>query len=241
MQTKTAAIVLKTVKYGDSKLIVDMLTEECGRVSFVQRTSRTKRREPRARLLQPLTLLDIVFDYRQNTALQQVGEMSLRYPFASIPFDERKLAIALFLTEFTYYATRTEQKNIPLFRFVEDSVMWLDACNRNFANFHIVFMMGLTRFIGFFPNLEHSAEEVFFDLQNGCFLAQQPLHNEYLRPSEAEKITVLMRLRYATMHLLRMNRDERNRCVDIIMDYYKLHVPSFPALKSLDVVRELFV
>lgn len=241
MQTKTAAIVLKTVKYGDSKIIVDMLTEECGRVAFVQRTSQSKRQEPRKRLLQPLNLLDIVFDYRPNSALQRISEMSLHYPFASIPFDERKLAIALFLTEFTYYATRTEQKNVPLFRFVADSVMWLDACNRSFANFHIVFMMGLTRYIGFFPNLEHSAEDVFFDLQNGCFLAQQPLHNEYLKPFEADKIVVLMRLRYATMHLLRINREERNRCVDIIINYYRLHVPNFPALKSLDVVRELFV
>ncbi len=39
MLTKTEAIVLRTVKYGDQKMIVDMLTEEFGRLSFAVRPS----------------------------------------------------------------------------------------------------------------------------------------------------------------------------------------------------------
>jgi len=247
MQTKTAAIVLKTVKYGDAKLIIDMLTEECGRIAFVQRVSQTRRGGGRAGrgaaqkgLFQPLTLLDIVFDYRPNAALQQLREAAISSPFVSLMFDERKLAIALFLTEFTYYATRTEQRNVPLYRFVQDSVLWLDACQSSFSNFHIVFMMGLTRYVGFFPNLIHNEGEDFFDLRDGCFRAQRPLHDDYVEPDEAAKIIILMRLRYATMHLLRLSHGERNRCIDIILNYYRLHVPNFPTLKSLEVVRELF-
>ena len=49
-----------------------------------------------------------------------------------------------------------------------------------------------------------------------------------------------MRMNYETMHLFRMNHDERNRIVDVLMTYYRLHVPNFPELRSLDVVRDLW-
>lgn len=241
MQIKTRALVLRTVKYGESEIIVDLLTEECGRVSLAQRMVKSKRNGIRTQLLQPLTLLDIVFDNRPSAMLQRAREMTLHAPFVSVPFNERKLAIALFVAEFTCYATRKEQKNTPLFQFIADSVMWLDACRGNFANFHIVFMLRLTRFIGFFPNLSHAGDDAFFDMRDGCFIPQQPLHNDFITPGDASKITLLMRLNYSTMHLLAMSHNERNRCVELIIGYYQLHVPNFPHLKSLDVLRELFV
>lgn len=49
-----------------------------------------------------------------------------------------------------------------------------------------------------------------------------------------------MRMNYETMHLFAMSRVERNRCLLIIIDYYRLHLPEFPPLKSLDVLKELF-
>ena len=51
---------------------------------------------------------------------------------------------------------------------------------------------------------------------------------------------MLMRMNYETMHLFAMSRTERNRCLEIILRYYRLHLPGFPELKSPDVLRELF-
>ena len=50
----------------------------------------------------------------------------------------------------------------------------------------------------------------------------------------------LLRMNYDTIHLFAMSRGERNRCLAIINDYYRLHLPDFPILKILDVLRELF-
>lgn len=241
MQTRTRAIVLRTIKYGDAKIIVDMLTEECGRVTFVQSRPGSRRATVGTRSLQPLTLVEIVFDFRPNSAMQRAREIAVTSPFTSIPFDERKLSIALFVAEFTCHATRSEQRNVPLFSFVADSVMWLDACREPFANFHIIYMMHLTRFIGFFPNLSHVAAGEYFDMRNGCFSVERPLHDDFLKPADAAKITLLMRFNYASMHLLAMSHDERNRCTSLIIGYYRLHVPNFPHLKSFDVLREVFL
>ena len=50
-----------------------------------------------------------------------------------------------------------------------------------------------------------------------------------------------MRVNYATMHLVKMSRTERNRCVELIVKYYRLHQPDFPELKSLPVLKEVFL
>ena len=37
-----------------------------------------------------------------------------------------------------------------------------------------------------------------------------------------------------------MNHDDRNRIVDVIIRFYRLHVPAFPELRSLEVMKELW-
>lgn len=240
MQVKTNAIVLNSLKYGESQLIVDMLTETHGRLSFIQRIPRSPRSGVKKQLFQPLSLLTIEFDYRQSQKLQRVREAAIACPFRSIPFDAGKLSIALFVAEFTGYCTRAEQQNRPLYMFIENSVRWLDACDGDFANFHIVYMLHLTRFVGFYPNMDDEQEGTFFDMRAGCFTRSTPMHPDFLMPAEARSIRLLMRLNYTTMRLLPLTRSERNRIVEVVLAYYRLHQPSFPEMKSLPVLRQLF-
>lgn len=240
MDVKTRAIVLRTVKYGESRLIIDLLTEKYGRLSFGCNMSKTNRGKIKKQLFQPLTILDVVFDYRENIQLQRFRDLRIAVPFLSIPFDSVKLSITLFLAEFLNYSTRDERDNKPLYNYIEKSLLWLDGAQQAFANFHLVFMMHLTLFIGFYPNLEGYREGAWFDLRDGSFSLVCPHHPDYLYPEESSKISTLMRMNYDNMHLFRMSRAERNRCVEVILYYYRLHVPNFPELKSLDVLRELF-
>ncbi|MBS5614705.1 MAG: DNA repair protein RecO C-terminal domain-containing protein, partial [Prevotella buccalis] len=164
----------------------------------------------------------------------------LAYPFSTIPFNSYKLSISLFLSEFLYFSVRGEHEVGALYQYVENSIRWLDSAEGAFANFHLVFMMHLTRFIGFYPNLENWHSGDFFDLRNGVFCSLVPLHPDFIPPNEAAKIGQLMRMNYETMHLFRFSREERNRCANLILRYYRLHIPSFPELKSLSVLQDLF-
>lgn len=240
MMTKTRALVLRAVKYGERGLIVDMLCEEHGRLSFMVHIGQTQRSRMKKQLFQPLTMLHVEFDHRPALRLQRLKDVRVDCPYTSIPFDPFKLSISLFVAEFLLYATRDEQRNEPLFAYLEASLRWLDASTSHFANFHLVFMMRLSRFIGFFPNLDDYVEGCCFDLRNGEFTPQAPLHGDFVSPPEAAKIGLLMRMDYETMRLFRMSRAERNRCAELILTYYRLHVPGFPQLRSLAVVQELF-
>lgn len=248
MLTESRAIVLQCLKLGEQKMIVDMLTEQEGRVSFVVRASRPGAR-PRGRmskgqvakqLLQPMTLLDISYERRPIARLQPIGEAHLCMPYTSIPFDARKLSIALFLAEFLCHATRSEQQNSSLFAYIVNSMQWLDGCQAAFSNFHLVFLMRLTRFVGFFPNTDDYAEGDCFDLRASNFCHTAPMHTDFLQPADAARINTLMRMNYDSMHLFRMSHTDRNRIVDVLLHYYRLHVPNFPELRSLPVLKELW-
>lgn len=240
MEVKTHAIVLRTVKYGESQLIVDLFTREAGRVQFICRVTRSGRTGARRQLFQPLTMLDVVYDSRPTRSLQRFRDVQLAKPYTSIPFQPEKLALTLFLAEFLCYALRGEQRDNLLFDYVANSLDWLDNVADHFANFHLVFMLRLSRFVGFYPNLYAEGRDEWFDLRSGTFVGTRPLHDDCLPPVEASRIKLLMRMTFENMHVFRMNRQERNRCTDVVLYYYRLHIPDFPQLKSLPVLRELF-
>ena len=106
MILKSKAIVLRSLKFGDSSLIIDMFTELEGRISFITRIPKTAKGKIKKQYFQPLTLLDLEFDYRPRTSLQLIKEVRILRPYGSIPFDPVKSAILLFLSEFLYYVTR---------------------------------------------------------------------------------------------------------------------------------------
>ena len=240
MLTKTQAIVLHSLKYGETRLIVDMFTRSQGRQSFIVSIPKSVKGKIKKQLFQPLTLLEIESDLRPKLQLQKLSDIRLASPFSSIPFDPNKLSISLFIAEFLYYALRSEQRNEPLFDYIVNSIQWLDAQTNRFANFHLVFLMRLSRFLGFYPNLDHYQAGDYFDLRESVFLPVPPVHRDFLHPQEAEKIQLMMRMDFPTMHLFRMSHQERNRLLEVSLIYYRLHIPDFPELKSVSVLQELY-
>ena len=258
MLVKTEAIVLHSLKYGETKLIVDMFTREAGRLSFAVPLSKSPKGRLKKQYFQPMTLLEVECDVRQREQLQRLKDVRLLAPYSSLPFSPEKLALSLFTAEFLYHALRSEQQNVPLFVYITDSMQWLDMASVGYANFHLTFLMRLSRFLGFYPNLElrddshepgqtglaaadgGEAFSLMFDLREGRFCSVAPMHRDFLPPDEARLIRLLMRMDFPTMHLFRLSRHERNRIAEVLLHYYRLHIPQFPELKSLGVLRELW-
>lgn len=241
MLQKTVGIVLHTIKYNDTSNIVEIYTQYTGRASFIVSVPRSRKATVKSVLFQPLSIVEFEADFRSNTRLYKIKEAKSFYPFSSIPYDPFKSAMALFLSEFLYRAVREETENHPLFAYLQHSITWLDTCGSGYANFHLVFLMRLSRFLGLYPNLEDYHTGDYFDLLNACFTSVRPqVHSSYVNPDESGRLLQLMRMNYETMHLFGMSRVERARCLNIINDYYRLHLPDFPVLKSLAVLQELF-
>ncbi|KAA6346141.1 DNA repair protein RecO [termite gut metagenome] len=242
MLQKTTGMVLHTLKYTDALTIVDIYTELCGRASFIVPVSRSKKTGTKPGLFQPLALIEFEADFRPAiTSLYRMKEVKSLFPFATIPYNPFKSAISLFLGEFLFCALREEVENRSLFAYLKHSIIRLDEAKKGYANFHLVFLIYLSRFLGLYPNLENYRQGDYFDMLNGGFTSVRPLqHSFFVHPEEASLLPRFMHINYETMHLFQMKRTERIRCLTVINDYYRLHLPGFPELKSIKVLQELF-
>ena len=183
MMQKLTGIVLHVLKYNDTSNIVDIYTEQVGRASFLVKIPRSRKSNVRSVLFQPLAFVEVEADCRPNSNLHRVHEAKLLFPFRSLPYHPYKSSIAMFLAEFLYRALREEEANMPLFAYLHHSILWLDECeNKSFANFHLVFLMRLSRFLGLYPNVEDYTSGCYFDMLNACFTPLLPTNGSFLKP-----------------------------------------------------------
>ena len=231
---------MSVVKYNDKSNIVRIYTDGLGCASFIVPLQRSRKGAVRSVLFQPLSVVEFEADVRPRASLHSIKEARAWHLLQSVPYNPYKLSIAMFLSEFLNHVLRHEEVNEPLFAYLVHSIRWLDACTEEFANFHLVFLMRLSRFMGLYPNVDDYVPGCVFDMQNACFVPSAPTHGQYLRVEEADRLHALVRMNYDTMRLFGMNRLQRGRCLEVICDYYRLHVPDFPELKSISVLKELF-
>lgn len=91
MLQKTKGIVLHTLKYNDTSIIVDMYTELSGRASFLVTVPRSRKAAVKSVLFQPLSFIEFEADYRPNATLYRVKEAKSFYPF--LPFHTIRISL----------------------------------------------------------------------------------------------------------------------------------------------------
>lgn len=239
MLQKTAGIVLHTIKYTDSSSIATIYTQEFGRSAYIVYNRRSKKTVCKPAFLQPLSLVEIDAYHRPNKDVQHLKDIRVTFPFSSIPFSPEKNAIALFISEILYKSLRQSEFDAELYAFIEKSLHILDNCEENFANFHLVFLLKLARFIGFEPNTT-DIECKYFDMLNGIFCTQKPPHIHYIANEQCQLFGKLVNIDFDSMHQVKISRDIRNQALQNILDFYKIHVPEFGTVQSLAILQLLF-
>ncbi len=188
--------------------------------------------------LQPLTILQLVVYNKEKNQLQNLKEIEGIIPFQHIPFDIRKSSVVMFLNEILYKSIREEEPNEGLYDFIEESLRLFDGENAGAENFHLWFCAGLTRFLGFFPMNNFSENNNCFDLQEGIFFHGPPMHQNQVDGGPGRMLSLLLSAAAPADVPLKKSSD-RNRLLEILMDYYRLHLPSFGEVKSHVVLRQI--
>ncbi len=232
-------IVLRTVKYDDKSFIAHLFTLSHGYTAFIVNGSRGKR-SGTARLFQPLTILSFHWDMRPTASLHRMKEVRLGYIQQSTPIDPTKSSIAMMLTEFMCHTLSNEAENADLYTYMEFSLQWLDAAIEGYANFHLVFLLKLARFLGIAPDMSTYSEGDFFDLTRSKFVPYATPSDVVMSSADTQLFFLLGTANYETMRTIAMNRHDRVRMLRYIERYYSLHIPKFPAIQSIDILQTLF-
>lgn len=239
MWQKEQGIILSTIRHNDKTSVVHIFTKNHGHVSFIFHLAKTGRNIARNTLIQPLTHIEFDTQYISTNSLQQLREPKNNSPYIDIPFNPIKRVIVLFLSEFLSYTLKEESTNERLFNYIVDSINWLDKSSR-FTNFHLVFMLGVTQFIGIRPNSENYLPGYFLDLQNGDFINDNPTHKDFISTELSYKLAMLLSCDYSNMDNIPLTRQGRIQILNSMNDYFKLHIPSFPTLKSIEILESIF-
>lgn len=234
------AIVLHTIKYKDNAVIVQLYTQEVGRIAATVTLSHTPKAKLKTALFQPLSVIEVVVAERPTADLLRIREARAHYVFSSLPYDAVKSSIALFVAEFLHRTLRATDQDVAVFDYLYHSILWLDTCETSYANFHLVFLMRFAKFLGLHPNIEEYERGMLFDLSTGNFTLSPLTQETCLSVEDSQRISLFMRMNYDTMRIFKFSRQERGRVLDILMNYYRLHIPDFGELKSYAVLRTLF-
>ena len=241
MYEKFRGVVLNTIRYSDKHNIVHVYTDGRGLMSFAVPLGKTQAARMRNASLMPLSLVDLEANVRTDRELATLREMRRNYPLATIYSDPVKNAIALFVSELLTHVIQEPEGNEPLFRYIEQAVQLLEQMTSHVANFHICFLYHLGGHLGIQPNVDGYRSGRWFDMSDGVFVAAPVQGHQHLQPREAQVIHLLSRMTFANMGAFRFNREERNRVLDVIINYYRLHNAAIGTLRSPDILKQLFV
>ena len=239
MLQKTRGIVLHILNYGEASVIAHIYTEEYGIQSFLLNGVRKPKARFNANLLQPLSCIEVVAFIKPNNSLHRVNELCAAPSFNSIPYDSIKTSVALFLAEVMYRSIKEEEKNSALFDFIHHAVNYFDQQQEHYHLFHLLFLIKLSRFLGFYP--QNHAEETapFFDMREGVFTNQLPMHGDILDAVTGKTFSRLLDTTFDTLHLLKLTASERKTLLRSLVYYYELHQTQGFQLQSMAVLEEV--
>lgn len=235
MRVSDKAIVLQAIKHGDKKFIVKLYTSQHGIVTTVAHVGNAPGSKVKASAVLPLTLLDAELVMKQNKEIHQLTEASCYHVSTGISSSITKLSIAQFLNEILLKVLKEQSANAHLYEFVETCLKFLNDTESP-VNLHLYFLSELTKYLGFEPQNNRSTHTPFFDCREGRFSSLALTMPLGLNAEDSHLFSEFLKINSLKTTI---SNGQRQTLLEILLAYYKLHIPGFTDVKSLEVLREV--
>ncbi len=238
---KLKGILIRTTRYNDHSVMAKMYTREMGMQSMIIRGTGKSKKNRKNGLLQPLNILTLETWYQPQKNMHHVKEMALAHHYINLhQGDMVRSSIIMFINELIYKSIREEEENGPLFDFICNSLMELDKSTSKVINFHLVFTLHFSRFLGFFPESRNPQGKTYLDLHEGRFTSSEPLHPQYISGDTRELFEKILATDYQNMGELHLSNGDRKVLLALLIDYYSIHLHGFGSMKTPQVLESLF-
>ena len=237
--SNSRAFVIKSIKQGETSSIVSCYLEDIGFKSFLVKGLYSKKRSKFSKAhFFPLNVISLNYSYIKNRNLGYIKEVKSEIIFKSIHTDIQKSSVIVFLSEILNSVFREElQENKNLFDFLLNSLLWYDNI-KNCNIFHIKFLIELTKFIGFFPNVKNKNDN-YFSLESGSTTNTEPI-NDSIKGEDLKLFNNLLGMKFEDLNKMSISKEPRTRILNKIIDYYSLHLQTFKTPRSINVFTEIF-
>lgn len=240
MLQQTKGIVLRSIKYGETSLVVSVYTEVYGVQSYLVKGVRSsKAKGNKAGLFQPSTLLDMVVYHKPNAGLQHIKEYSASYIYRSIQEHIAKNSIALFSVELLLRLLPEEAPMPELFDMSRQYFIKLDeTTNEQVGNYPIYFALQICNILGYNLTGTYSDKTPHLNMQEGGFTPYPPMQRPFMTDEDARLMGMVINMSSLDgIAQIPMNGTTRFRLLDWLIEYMHNHTQHMGEIRSLPVLR----
>ncbi|MDR0295237.1 MAG: recombination protein O N-terminal domain-containing protein [Prevotellaceae bacterium] len=237
---KISAVVLHTLKYRDTSVLVDAYTDLFGRQTYLVNGVRSAKNKAGMACFQALSLLDAVAYHRPKNDIQRLKEYYLSIPLQNLAFNVHKNAIAVFMGEVVYKTVREQEPNEQLFRFLRQSVLELENIEEGTANYHLYFLARLAAYLGFASGNDYKPEHTYFDISSGEFTIIRPKHELFFDAEQTALFGRLLKAEIADLPNIGLHHSQRSTFVNNILRFYEHHFDALSPICSWTVLGEVY-
>ncbi|SCY28747.1 DNA replication and repair protein RecO [Nonlabens sp. Hel1_33_55] len=238
MIVNTPAIVLSTIKYGEADLIARIYTKKLGTQSYMLKGIRKSRKgKLRVSLFQPLTQLEIQTQHKGKGSLEYIKEATTSFTYVNIPVDIAKSCVALFFGEVLSQLLTEQQPDEQLYDYLSTIFEYLDQTDHT-ANFTLKALLDMSELMGF--GIDKSTIGFpYLNMLDGSF-DNNGLQPHHLNQEESSLMKAFIGTKIDAIHTIKINRNQRTALLNLVLDYFKIHLHTFKKPNSLDILKQLF-
>jgi len=227
MREKDRILVLRRIAHKDQTYVIDALSREQGRRTFLLKTAQTQAGKRNRSLSVPMQFLEVEWTGR-STKWPRIVRLNPLIRYQELFFDFRKSAMGYFIIENIRQLTHGNE-DPSLYDWLRQTFETLDKTPFR-PGFHLSFMADLIHQLGIAPLDEEFG--TFFDMKNGVFRNQSEMHTWSARRSFLFR-KLLAKEPFA-------GPGERDEALQAAEQYLSYHFPAYKLPKSLRIYKEIF-
>jgi DNA repair protein RecO (recombination protein O) len=236
MIVSTRAVVIHSFSYSDTSIILKAYTEKFGYNSYLLKGYKKQRKNKV--LLHPLGLIEISAVHKNDNGLYFGRSISTYLPLHEMFANPVKSSIAMFLAEWLFHTVSIGEGDSVFFNWLIQAIEKLNNEN-NPENFHLWFLLNLSRFMGFYPQGNRTNQTPVFNLTEGEF-ANTNVSGDMLTEQESNILNLLLYNDYEAIIKFELNRLTRRNMLRFFHDYFQICLNNEFNLKSFDVLLQIF-
>ena len=226
MRTTDEGILLHRINYSDSSLILTFFTNKHGLQKFIYKGGKK-----RAHNLFPLSICELTYYHKPERDLQNLTAAESNFN-TTFQFNPIRSSIAFFVAEIIRKCSAPMQEDGQLYNFLKRNIASLNETDK-VQLFPILFCLELSAHLGFQPQCNQS-DASLFNLESGTFQVMDDPHSKIRKGEGAELIKALLLSDNPAAISI---HDGRKEALEILLEYFSIHVPNFETVESYDIVR----
>jgi DNA repair protein RecO (recombination protein O) len=225
--------------YSETSIIARVYTEQLGLQSYIAKGVRKKGARFKKNLFSPLSIIQLTANHKEGEGLRVLRDASCVFQLNGIATEMAKTAVSIFIAELLSRTVSAQMADPNLYQFIENAVLYLETTEESISGFPLGFTISLTQFMGFDPHNNFSTGNTCFDMIGGNFCAHPPDHNYYFSSPLSDNFSEVLTAINAGIMSIKADYKTRNELLLRMLDYFRIHIPTFGEMKSVQVLSDV--